>query len=279
MRMHRPVSVVVAALSLVVMTGVPSWADPPAPSAYLALGDSVAAGVGAVPPAENGYVPKLYDTLLAARSCGSGQALGCRLALDNIAVGGATTTSLIATQLPAAISLLEARNGDPTPIDDINLVTLDIGGNDVFGPVISACAPNPAAPICVSTIFTQLHQVDANYDVILSGLRAAAGPETTIAVMTYYNPLPACRLAALAPLAQLVLEGGGPLPAGLNDIIRSQAAAHGAVVVETAPVIGLDDLVGGSDCLHPDNSGHAAIAGAFASAIDVDAIVGPPGRR
>jgi hypothetical protein len=53
--------------------------------------------------------------------------------------------------------------------------------------------------------------------------------------MTYYNPLPACPLAALAPLADLVLEGGGPVTAGLNDIIRQRAAAVGAVVVETGP--------------------------------------------
>jgi hypothetical protein len=29
-----------------------------------------------------------------------------------------------------------------------------------------------------------------------------------IVAMTYYNPLPSCRLAALAGLAEVVLEGG-----------------------------------------------------------------------
>ena len=255
----------------------PASAAPLPASLYLALGDSVAAGVGADPPSVNGYVPVLYDELAAARSCGQGEALGCRLDLLNIAVPGATTSTLIAGQLPEAVGLLHERNGNAIPVDDVDLVTLDIGGNDVFGPIIAACT-DPQSPTCVATILARLQAVDANYEVILSALRAAAGPDTTIAVMTYYNPLPACRLSALAPLAQLVLEGGGPVPAGLNDIIRARAAAHDAVAAETGPLSGPGDLVGGTDCLHPNNSGHAKIAGAFSQAIDVEAVVGPPGQ-
>ena len=279
MRMGRGLLALVAGLGLAVATGSTAVAAPPGAAAYLALGDSVAAGVGAVPSAENGYVPVLHDTLVAGRHCGQGEALGCRLDLVNLAEPGATTITLISGQLPAAVDLLTARRATPTPVDDVRLITLDIGGNDVFTPVITACAPNPQSAGCASTIATQLNQVAANYERILSALRAAAGPDTTIAVMTYYNPLGACRLAALAPLAQLVLEGGGPVPAGMNDIIRAAAAAHGAVVAETAPLIGPEDLVGGNDCLHPDNSGHADIAAAFAGVIDADLVNGPPGRR
>jgi hypothetical protein len=67
--------------------------------------------------------------------------------------------------------------------------------------------------------------------------------------------------------------------AGLNDIIRASAEAHGAVVAETSALIGPEDLVGGTDCHHPDKSGHADIAAAFAAVIDADRVVGPPGRR
>jgi lysophospholipase L1-like esterase len=41
---------------------------------------------------------------------------------------------------------------------------------------------------------------------------------------------------------------------------------------------GNNDLVGGTDCLHPNNLGHRAMAGAFAKVIDVPAVVGPPGH-
>ncbi|HEU5485247.1 MAG TPA: hypothetical protein VFU98_10090, partial [Microlunatus sp.] len=105
--------------------------------------------------------------------------------------------------------------------------------------------------------------------------REAAGPETTIAVMTYYNPLPACVLAAQTSLAALVLEGGGPVPTGLNDIIRAQAVAHHAVVAETGPLIDVHDLVGGRDCLHPDTSGHHDIAAAFDTVIDAGEVIRP----
>jgi lysophospholipase L1-like esterase len=248
-------------------------APAPQPAAYLALGDSVAVGVGATNP-DNGYVALLHDTLEAARPCADTGALGCRIDLDNIAVSGATTTTLISGQLPGAVALLTDRRQTATPLDDVRLVTLDIGGNDVFTPVITACAGGVSAT-CTATIAAELGQVADHYDTILSALRAAAGPDTTIAVMTYYNPLPGCPLAALSPLADLVLEGGGPVPAGLNDIIRASAARYGAVVAETGSLIGASDLVG--DCLHPDDSGHAKIAGAFADAIDVAAVAAPPG--
>lgn len=268
-----------AGVGVAVSVASTAAAAPPEPAVYLALGDSVAAGVGAVPREENGYVPVLHDTLVAGRHCGHGYALGCRLDLVNLAEPGATTTTLISGQLPTAVDLLASRRATPTPVDDVRLVTLDIGGNDVFTPVIAACAADPQGAGCASTIAAQLSLVAVNYQRILSALRAAAGPDTTIAVMAYYNPLGACRLAALAPLAQLVLEGGGPVPAGLNDIIRAAAAANGAVVAETAALIGPEDLVGGTDCLHPDNSGHADIAAAFAAAVDPDRVAGPPGRR
>src|SRR3954451_4400828 len=114
----------------------PAWAGPPQPALYLALGDSVAAGVGAQPPSQ-GYVSVLYDKLTAARSCGQGQAIGCRIDLTNLAIPGATTTSLIGDQLPAAERILQERNHNHLPLDDVKLITLDIGGNDIFQPIIT----------------------------------------------------------------------------------------------------------------------------------------------
>jgi lysophospholipase L1-like esterase len=228
------------------------------------MGDSVAFGVGADPLETEGYVPELYDQLTAARHCGDGEALGCRLDLLNIARPGATTSTLVSQQLPEAVRLLEERNGNSTPVDDVDLITIDIGGNDLnFRELLTVCVPNPAEFACARAIQTALTQIATNYPIILSALREAAGPDTTIAVMTYYNPLPACELKEFAGFADLVLEGGGPVSAGLNDIIRTQAETFDAVVVETAPVIGVDDLVGGTDCLHPDNSGHDDIARRF----------------
>jgi lysophospholipase L1-like esterase len=244
------------------------------------MGDSVAVGLRAQPQATEGYVPELYDQLTAAQHCGDGEALGCRLDLLNIARVGATTSSLLTDggQLDQAVSLLEERNGNATPVDDVDLITIDIGGNDIQA-LQTVCVGNPGAQACIGAIGAALERVAENYETLLSALRDAAGPDITIAVMTYYNPLlPPCPLADedLTPFADLVLEGdgGGPLPDGLNEIIRSQAAAFGAVVAETGDLIGEKDLFG--DCLHPDNSGHDDIAGAFAAVIDIPEVTGPP---
>jgi lysophospholipase L1-like esterase len=268
----------VAGALVAALLATPAMAAAPSRPLYLALGDSVAAGVGAQPPATEGYVPELHDLLAAEVPCGNGQALGCRLDLLNIAEPGATTTTLLARQLPSAVSIITQRRATPTPVDDVRLITLDIGGNDAFGPILQACGSDPQAPGCATTISTVLGAVAVNYRTILSRLRDAAGPDTTIAVMTYYNPLPACVLAAQTPLANLVLEGGSPLPIGLNDIIRGQAADHDAVVAETGQLIGVHDLVGGRDCLHPDASGHDDIAAAFDVVIDATETI-RPGRR
>jgi len=274
MRLTR-VLAALAALPLALLPAVSAQAAPPSPAGYLALGDSVAAGVGA--PAGQGYVPLLASELAEARHCGQGQALGCRIEVDNRSVGGATTVSLISGQLPGAIATLQERNGNSTPVDDVRLITITIGGNDVFNPVIGACSTGFTAT-CQQTVARQFAQVSTNYATILGELRAAAGPETTIAVMTYYNPLlnPGCRVSGLAALGGVVLEGGGPLSSGLNDIIRQQAAAVGAVVVETGDIVAPTEVQ--PDCLHPNAAGHADIAQAFYGAV-ADSVVGGPGRR
>ena len=126
----------------------------------------------------------LAADLASARHYGQGQAPGYRLELDNPSVGGATTVSLISGQLPGAVALLEERNGNSTPVDDVRLVTITIGGNDVFNPIIGACAGGFTAS-CQATVAKQFGQVSTNYARILGELRAAGGPSMTIAAMTY----------------------------------------------------------------------------------------------
>ena len=262
-----------AALPLTVLPTTVGHAAAPPPATYLALGDSVAAGVGASRP-ELGYVPLVADALRSARQCGTGGTLSCLREAVDLSVGGATTTTLIATQLPAATALLQQRNSNATPDDDVRLITLTVGGNDLFQPVIAACQ-DPTAPACTTTVATQLQQVAANYAIILGRLRAAAGRDTTIAVTTYYNGLaaPGCPAAALSGLAQVVLEGGPGVSAGLNDIIRQAAQGSGAVVVETAAVVEPGEIR--PDCLHPTDKGHADIAGAVTGVV-LSTVVGGP---
>ncbi len=138
---------------------VPSPSPTPTPTptpladpTYVALGDSVAAGVGADDPARQGYVPVLADVLSQRRGCDAGPAEGCPVRLRSLAVPGATTETLLRDQLPTALELLGAGG--------VRLVTVTVGGNDVFVPVLQACARAPQAPSCAAAVRAALGAVD-----------------------------------------------------------------------------------------------------------------------
>jgi lysophospholipase L1-like esterase len=230
---------------------------PSGPSTYLALGDSVAAGAGA--PRGAGYVPLLAEALSARLGCDRTAPRGCPVATRNLARPGATTGSLLRDQLPTALQVLADT--------DVALVTVTVGGNDVFLPVLRACSATPSSASCRAQVRRQLDLVAVQLGQALSTLRAAA-PGVPVAVMTYYDPVPACELAPLAPLSARVLEGDGDLlDEGLNDVLRRAAREVDAVVVETAARVGRDDVVGGQDCLHPNVNGHERLAQAFLDAL------------
>lgn len=246
----RTLSVVAAAALLAPLLSAPASAAPPGTTTglYVALGDSVPAG-----SATGGfsYVDVLAERLATGRS---------PLEALDLSVGGARTDTMSA-QVAAAVAAITERRLTSNVGDDVRLITLTIGGNDVFRPVTTAC-DNPEAPGCAGAVGQALLGFAVRYPQIVGALRQAAGPSATVALMTYYNSIqPPCRVAPLNALAQEVLEGGTRVPTGLNDIIRATAAVFGAVVVETEHVIGSKQLVG--DCLHPTAAGQKAIGNQF----------------
>jgi lysophospholipase L1-like esterase len=267
---------------------------------YLALGDSIANGqqsADAVPDdywatvdawQANGYVAQFREDLESTLDClpgkGNRTRTGCRqLQLMNMArsavpamgdapaMPGVTTQILIDEQLPAATALLERRNSDKNRRNDVQVVTVTVGGNDAFGPITTACLrPDPTG--CLPAIQSVFNTFATNYTYILRELRASAGTKTHIMTMTYYNPVPYCATGVANPLAGpfvgWVLEGGtlpgvGTLPVGYNDLIETISAQFGATPAETFGMLGEKDFVGGTDCLHPNLSGHSKIAAAF----------------
>ncbi|MDP9832528.1 SGNH/GDSL hydrolase family protein [Trueperella abortisuis] len=93
------------------------------PLIYVALGDSAAQGLGAT-RVQEGYVPRLAVALEAMS--------GREVALVNLSLSGGTIQSVLGTQLPQLRGLRVA--GEPLRPD---VVTLDIGGNDVLQPWLS----------------------------------------------------------------------------------------------------------------------------------------------
>jgi lysophospholipase L1-like esterase len=266
-----------AALFLALSAPVPAAARPDEPGphgspVYLALGDSVAAGVGAQPRV-TGY-PEQVGALLeqgynTAADKATPNASG-DFETINYALGGATTTTLIATQLPRALQLISERSIDHDPFNDVEVLSLTIGGNDVFTqPIVGSCLLNSTPAACQRRVDAALASVGTKLEVILRKLTAAAGRGAEIILTTYYNPIGSCFLTQLNPAAptisDVVLEGGAmpsllTLEDGLNDVIREVAAASGVQVANLYGVLGPSQYVGGEDCLHPNFAGHSTIA-------------------
>ena len=163
---------------------------------------------------------------------------------------------MISEQLPVIIPIIEARNGDDNPRNDVEVIYLSAGGNDVSGPVINACLFGPP-DACLPTIAERLNHVGTNMHQIVGELRAAAGPDTQIIIVTYDNPIPFCDLGAVPGAAGL----GDLLLGQLDLVMQGVAAAHDASVASTFGHLGPGQWVGGPDCLHPNGSGHGTVAG------------------
>ena len=168
-----------------------------------------------------------------------------------------------------ALALIKERDGNRDPFDDVEVVTVTIGGNDVFGPAQQACLATGTPVGCQSALETALAGVEERLTTILGALVAAAGRDTEVVVTTYYNPIGSCVLAQRNPaaprIADVGLEGGSipgvlTLTAGLNDVIREVAAGTGAQVGELYGELGPGEFIGGEDCLHPNAAGHVEIA-------------------
>jgi lysophospholipase L1-like esterase len=186
---------------------------------HVALGDSLAAGVGA--PAGKGYVPRL--TLAESyRTPG--------LTLKNVSCSGATTTSMLdgggcsyaeGNQTAAAEAFLLAHAGA------VSFITIDIGANDV-----TPCVGNPD-PACATS---RIAAVQTNLTEILTRLRTAA-PGVPIIGMTYYNPFLAQWIAGNPSAATDSIATA----ATFNAALTATFTAGGAEVADVSAAFASDN--------------------------------------
>lgn len=279
-RVARPtVAILLLIAGLVIPARAANASDIPGQPVQLELGDSWTYGDGAADPITAGYAGLVFGHNVEALDCSPASSEsakgGCRhlqrVTLARPGTGdrpGVTTDAFIEEQLEVAVALLDSRNGDANPHNDVEVVLMSVGGNDVSGPVLAACLEGLSQG-CLGVIKGRLAHVEANLDEILARLTGAAG-ETEIVITGYDNAIAHCPLGDIpgaAELGALVLEGHPALGmAGLNTVIEDSASRYGVDVAETFGLLGAGDWVG--DCLHPNDSGYAKIAAQVSARID-----------
>lgn len=230
--------------------------------AYLALGDSLSYGNGASDRSNTAFVP------LVAKGLGA--------EMINLGVPGDTSADLLAGPLDEGIAEIKRRRADGVPGNEVSVITLEIGGNDLlnlyFDLVVPGVCPNLteglANPKCVGGLQKALDDFGPNLRQALARLRDAA-PDVPVFLLTIYNPFSGGS-QNIDEVAKLALEGepGTAFPEGLNDIIRREGEAAGVHVVDIYPLfLGKAGQYIYRDLIHPNDAGYRVMAGAVLEAM------------
>lgn len=194
---------------------------------YMALGDSLASGYGAV-PATQGYVYLLYRSAVF-------DTVPNTLLVD-AGVPNATSMNVLAYQVPEAIDLFH-----PT------VITLSVGGNDLLQILEGASPPQVLAAF------------QANLAEILTRLRAGL-PGAQIVVANLYTVPEIPGSDQIVPVAnQIIAAVAGAAGVRVADVYDAFLGRQGLLLIERH---GADEFQP-----HPTNAGYRAMADAFVAAM------------
>jgi lysophospholipase L1-like esterase len=170
-------------------------------SFYLSLGDSLTVGVqpdedGRAQETAEGYTDVLYRELKDADSTLQHERMGC---------GGEDTTTFIEggiagcdTRYEAGSQLEQAEEFLREHGDQVDLVTLTIGGNNFTNCMDGAGGQDELdiedIGVNEECVADGLERLETEVPLIAERLTEAAGPDTQIVAMTYYNPFLALAL-------------------------------------------------------------------------------------
>ena len=199
---------------------------------YLSLGTSLSVGIQPILVGENigenqltddGYADQLFDILAAESDDLRLLKLGCP---------GETTTTMIEGGIcayPNGSQLAEAINFLNTHGDDVELITIDMGANDLLeaGCVVGTVVD----PDCIQNVF---FRISVNLPIILTALRDAADPDTRIVGMNYYNTFLAFWFTG--PAGQLLASQSSELVRVFDDEVLG--LTYGAFGIPVADVAG-----------------------------------------
>ena len=219
-------------------------------SYYVALGDSLAANVGVDQP-RDGYVSRFHRQILAAD--------GSTLGLRNFGRSGETSGTLISGgQLQQAFDFI-----DSFPVE---VVTLDIGANDLLGHLGSAeCAESANDPACVQRIEASLVTYRTNLDRVFRDLTRAA-PRATVVFLLTYNPFSfGFNVVGLEQDTDAIMTR-------LNDVAVEVALVYGVLIADGfTPMQGTagatTHMAEAPPDIHPRAIGYDILTGALVEAI------------
>jgi len=207
---------------------------------YVSLGTSLSVGVqpdgnGIPLPTNNGYADQLFASIKPTFEAAGApdrelqhNRLGCAgETLDDMTNGG-NCLYIEGSQLDAAVAFLTANMGK------VHLVTIDMGANDIrdagcIGATVDLNCTNAASA-----------QISTDLAAVLVTLRNAAGPNTTIVGMNYYNPSLAFWLQDAA--GQTLAMETAQAAAVLNDFLGTTYATEGMPMADVAAAFQSDDF-------------------------------------
>jgi lysophospholipase L1-like esterase len=229
--MRFPVRTIFLALAFSLVIATPAAADLPWQfdnnTRYMALGDSLVAGYGAV-PATQGYVYLLYKDGAFDRVTNT--------LLSNAGVPGVTSRQVLEHQVPQAIEAFR-----PT------VITLTVGGNDLLRILKGADAGQV------------LSEYQTNLTLILQNLRTAL-PNTRIVVSNLYTVPQIPGADQIVPIFnQIVTSVASAFNVPVADVYSAFHGRHGLLLIER-PGAAPDEV-------HPTNAGYQVMAKAFEAAI------------
>lgn len=194
---------------------------------YMALGDSLVAGYGAI-PATQGYVYLLYKEGVFDKVTNT--------LLSNAGVPGVTSRQVLDHQVPQAVEAFR-----PT------VITLTVGGNDLLRILKGANAGQV------------LSEFQTNLTLILQNLRTAL-PNTRIVVSNLYTIPQIAGADQIVPIFNQIVAGvASAFNVPVADVYSAFHGRHGLLLIErhgAAP-----------DEVHPTNAGYRVMAQAFEAAI------------
>ena len=217
------------------LSGPPSAGGPNDAPAYLSLGDSLAAGSQPDEKGEDGPTRQGYA-----------DAIGRRLAkvypglrTIRLSCGGARTGTLITggagcqpkdepSQLVRAERYLATH-------DDVPLVTVDIGDNDVEG-----CISVRPPAVDAACVHEGRERIARNLPEIARRLKAATGPHTQVIGITDYNQFLA--LWNDGPAGRAVARRSVGIIGSLNTLMRDIYRREGIKVAEAGRRFASEDL-------------------------------------